>query len=72
MPHRIPVDSRCPNYDIHVEVLPVIVHCDLCGNDSPVEQYKFVCATCGRPTREVIQGTELLIHRVHFANLTTT
>jgi hydrogenase nickel incorporation protein HypA/HybF len=65
-------EGRFTEAELRVEVLPVIVRCDLCGGESRVENYKFTCGHCGRPTNDVIQGTELLIHRVHFANLTTT
>jgi hydrogenase nickel incorporation protein HypA/HybF len=64
-------EGRFRNAELHVELLPVIVRCDLCGSESHIKNYKFACAHCGRPTKEVIQGTELLIHRVHFANVTT-
>ncbi len=59
-------EGKFTQTDLHVEVLPVRVRCGICDNESEVENYKFVCQHCGRPTADVIQGTELLIHRVHF------
>lgn len=53
---------------LHVEVLPVIVRCELCNHESQIDNYKFACAKCGRPTSNVIQGNELLIHKVEFAD----
>ena len=51
---------------LNVEVLPVLIECPLCAARSEVENYKFVCNSCGRPCSNVVQGNELLIHRVHF------
>lgn len=53
---------------LHVEVLPIIVRCGICTQESQVENYKFICDNCGKPTSNVIQGNELLIHQVEFAD----
>ncbi|ANI87886.1 hydrogenase expression protein [Arachidicoccus ginsenosidimutans] len=53
---------------LHVEVLPIKVKCDLCGTESEVEQYKFICKNCGRPSSNVIQGEEMLITKVELEN----
>lgn len=50
---------------LHVEVLPILIQCDDCGKTTEVQQYRFVC-TCGKPSKNVIQGEELLISRVEF------
>ncbi|WP_210518821.1 hydrogenase maturation nickel metallochaperone HypA/HybF [Hymenobacter terricola] len=59
--------ERC--YDqltLHVEVLPILVVCELCGHESTITNYRFRCAACDTPTKNITQGTELLIHRVSF------
>jgi hydrogenase nickel incorporation protein HypA/HybF len=48
-------------------MLPVLVKCDACEAQSTITNYTFVCAHCGAPTKNIIQGTELLIHQVTFA-----
>jgi hydrogenase nickel incorporation protein HypA/HybF len=53
---------------LHIEVLPVRVRCELCTQESEIENYKFACANCGKPTSNVIQGNELLIHKVEFSD----
>jgi hydrogenase nickel incorporation protein HypA/HybF len=50
---------------LEVLVLPILIHCDTCNKTHEVEQYKFVCA-CGLPSRNIIQGEELLISEVEF------
>ena len=65
------VQAAAPRYaalTLHVEVLPILVQCELCGHESTITNYRFVCARCDRPTKNIIQGTELLIHQVSFAD----
>ena len=50
-----------------VEVLPVLIHCDDCDINTEVKNYKFVCS-CGKPSRNIVQGEELLISKVEFAD----
>ena len=57
---------------LHVEVLPAIVECEMCGARTEIDNYKFACGTCERPTSNIVQGTELLIHNVAFAEASPT
>ncbi|KPM49735.1 hydrogenase maturation nickel metallochaperone HypA/HybF [Jiulongibacter sediminis] len=50
---------------LEVNVVPVKIYCDDCHKETEVIQYKFVCS-CGKPSRNVIQGDELLISKVDF------
>ena len=52
---------------LNIELVPIEIQCKSCGSKSRIKHYKFVCAHCGQPSNNVIQGTELLIHRVHFS-----
>lgn len=54
---------------LNIETVPIEVYCPVCDKNSPVKDYKFACS-CGRPSKEVVSGTELLIHRIHFAEPT--
>ena len=60
-------EPRYNKTSLHVQVLPVLIHCTECGATTEVQQYKFVCS-CGAPGRNIIQGEELLISKVEFAN----
>ena len=50
---------------LHVDVLPILIHCDECNKDVEVHHYKFICS-CGKPSRNIIQGEELLTSKVEF------
>lgn len=50
---------------LHVEVKPVLIYCDECDKTTEVKEYRFVCS-CGKPSRNVVQGEELLISKVEF------
>ncbi|MGL4347355.1 MAG: hydrogenase maturation nickel metallochaperone HypA [Chitinophagaceae bacterium] len=54
------------NMQLHVEVLPILIHCDKCNLDNLVKYYKFVCSQCGTPSKHIIQGQEILIRKVEF------
>ncbi|MEM6840813.1 MAG: hydrogenase maturation nickel metallochaperone HypA [Bacteroidota bacterium] len=51
---------------LEIETVPVVIYCSSCDRKSEVHQYKFVCEKCGELNNNVVQGTELLIHQVHF------
>ncbi|MCB9053584.1 MAG: hydrogenase maturation nickel metallochaperone HypA [Lewinellaceae bacterium] len=51
---------------LNIEVVPIEIYCSACDARSTIEDYKFACAACGQPNNNVVKGTELLIHRVHF------
>ena len=52
---------------LYVKVLPILIHCDACGLTSEVQNYKFICS-CGQPSKNIIQGEELLISKVEFSD----
>jgi|SRR5271154_1976175 len=55
------------NTSLHVKVLPALIYCDVCDKNTEVKDYKFAC-TCGKPSRNIVQGEELLISKVEFAD----
>lgn len=58
------VDSQFSNAKLHVDRIDVLAECDICAEQFKVENYKFVCPNCGRPVSNVIEGNELLIHKI--------
>ncbi|MFY0255522.1 hydrogenase maturation nickel metallochaperone HypA [Chitinophaga sp. 30R24] len=55
------------NTSLHVEVLPILIYCDDCNTTTEVLHYKFACS-CGKPSNHIVQGEELLISKVEFAD----
>jgi len=60
-------EPRYQQTTLYVEVLPILIHCDDCNKTTEVQQYRFICS-CGKPSRNVVQGEELLIHKVEFTD----
>ncbi len=60
------VENKYRSVTLEIEMVPVKVYCAACDHYSRIQQYKFVCESCGIPNNNLVQGTELLIHRVHF------
>ena len=57
-----------PKYNkatLQVEVLPILVYCDDCDKTTEVVNYTFACS-CGKPSKNIVQGEELLISKVEF------
>jgi len=64
------VAADSPQYahiKLEVVILPILIHCEACGKTSEVIDYKFVCS-CGEPSTNIIQGEELHISQVEFAD----
>jgi hydrogenase expression/synthesis hypA len=60
---------ECPEFyhtELVVDVLPVLIKCEECGEVTEVKQNKFVCGNCGYPTRNIVQGEELYINEINF------
>ena len=58
-----------PKYNktsLHVDVLPIIIQCEICNTKTEINNYKFVCSNCFKPGKNIIQGEELLISKVEF------
>jgi hydrogenase nickel incorporation protein HypA/HybF len=47
---------------LDIELLPVVVHCPACGQDSPLPSIqRFRCPRCNAPTADIVQGRELVL-----------
>lgn len=65
------VEKKFETTKLNIEVVPIEIYCAPCAETSAIQNYKFVCQHCGQPNNNVTQGTELLIHRVHFGSTAT-
>ncbi|MDX2134358.1 MAG: hydrogenase maturation nickel metallochaperone HypA [Saprospiraceae bacterium] len=60
-------ETRFSGASLRIRLLPVLVQCDACGAVTEVLNYRFVCADCGKPSGNVVQGNELMIEGVELA-----
>jgi hydrogenase nickel incorporation protein HypA/HybF len=63
------VQQAQPMYNaasLQIQVLPILIECTICNNITEVQQYTFVCKTCNKPCKNIIQGQELMITKVEF------
>lgn len=51
---------------LHVESTTLKIQCEVCAHITDVQNYRFICDNCDRPSKNVIQGEEMLIHKVEF------
>ena len=49
---------------LHTEFIGVLAACDHCGQNFKVEEYKFVCPECNKPSSTIIEGNELTIYKI--------
>lgn len=52
--------------ELHVESVDIEIECEVCGHITNVKNYRFICDNCDRPSKNLIKGEEMLIHKVEF------
>lgn len=52
--------------ELHIESTELKIQCEVCNHITNVKNYRFICENCDRPSKNVIQGEEMLIHKVEF------
>lgn len=58
-------DTRYGQAQLDITVTPVLIYCDACQKTIGIKDYHFVC-TCGKPSKQMVQGDEVLITKVEF------
>lgn len=51
---------------LKIEMTDLKIQCEVCDHITNVQKYRFICENCERPSKNVIQGEEMLIHKVEF------
>lgn len=51
---------------LHIESTEIKIQCEVCNHITTVENYRFLCEKCELPSKNLIQGEEMLIHKVEF------
>lgn len=59
-------DERYHDIQMHVEMTEIKIQCETCNHSTDVKNYRFICENCGLPSKNLIQGEEMLIHKVEF------
>lgn len=54
------------NAKLYIEMTELKIKCESCGHITLVKNYRFLCDKCEQPSKNVIEGEELLIHKVEF------
>lgn len=54
--------------DLRIEVSPIQIQCEQCNSITEVVDYRFQCDECQLPSKNIISGKELLIHKIEFKN----
>jgi hydrogenase nickel incorporation protein HypA/HybF len=49
---------------VHIEQLPIRVHCETCGEESSATANRLLCGACGDYHTRVISGDEMLLNSV--------
>ncbi len=49
-----------------IETVPIEIFCEDCQTKSGIENYRFICSQCSKPSNNIVQGMELLIRDVEF------
>ena len=52
--------------NLYVESVDIKIQCEICNHITDVKNYRFICDACGKPSKNLIQGEEMLIHKVEF------
>ena len=58
--------GKYTNVHLDLEVTPLMICCDSCGELSPVRHLQFRCGVCGASTTHVVSGFELEIRQLEF------
>jgi len=51
---------------LEIEMTELKIQCEVCDHITDVQKYRFICDNCQKPSKNVIQGEEMLIHKVEF------
>tara|TARA_R110002167_G_scaffold319680_1_gene525454 strand:- start:225 stop:572 length:348 start_codon:yes stop_codon:yes gene_type:complete len=57
---------RYQKVELHIESTTLKIQCEICDHITDVQNYRFICDKCEKPSKNVIQGEEMLIHKVEF------
>ncbi len=63
---KYPCGTKFHGVKLHIESTEIKIKCETCNHITEIKNYRFICDNCGKPSKNLIQGEELLIHKVEF------
>ncbi|MDA8871604.1 hydrogenase maturation nickel metallochaperone HypA [Flavobacteriaceae bacterium] len=60
------MNPKYQNVKLEIEMTELKIQCEVCDHITDVQKYRFICDNCQKPSKNVIQGEEMLIHKVEF------
>ncbi len=61
-----PCGSKFHHVELNIESTEIKIKCESCHHITQIENYRFICEKCDKPSKNLIQGEEMLIHKVEF------
>lgn len=62
----VAADGPFENAVLKIERIGITAECEYCRRSFKVNDYRFVCPECDKPTSKIIEGKELLIYKIIF------
>jgi hydrogenase nickel incorporation protein HypA/HybF len=59
-------EKKYPRVNLAIQTTDIKIECEVCTHITTVQNYRFICENCGRPSKNIIQGEEMLIHKIEF------
>ena len=60
------MNPKYQNVKLEIEMTELKIQCEVCDHITDVQKYRFIFDNCQKPSKNVIQGEEMLIHKVEF------
>jgi len=60
------MNPKYQNVKLHIEMSELKIQCESCNHITDVKEYRFLCDNCQKPSKNIVQGEEMLIHKVEF------
>jgi hydrogenase nickel incorporation protein HypA/HybF len=57
-------DTPLEGVKVEMEQVPLTGRCTACGNEFPIQEYKFLCPNCQSKEIETIAGKELFVKEI--------
>jgi hydrogenase nickel incorporation protein HypA/HybF len=54
------------NVNLEIENVPLKVLCNVCNQEGNIENFFFICGSCGSTDLKVLQGDELYLSEIEF------